>query len=186
MNPTDVITGEELAVEPLGTRDGQTVDEAGRELAKGIDGVELVRLRSHVDHRGTLTEVFNADMPFWREGLVYAYAITIRPGRIKGWGMHKLQADRYYVWSGSVRVVLHDGRVDAPTFGRFQEIHFTDQAPGLLRIPPGVWHADQNWGADEVHIVNFPTRAYDKADPDKYRIDPHTGTIPYDWELRDG
>ncbi len=176
-----------LAVQPSGTRDGQTVDGEGRELATAIEGVELVRLRPHVDHRGSLMEVLNFEMPFWRDHpVVYAYAVTIRPGRIKGWGMHKLQTDRYYVWSGSVRIVLHDGRTDSPTFGRFQEIQFNEQTPGLLRIPPGVWHADQNWGEDEVRIVNFPTRAYDKANPDKYRIDPHEGTIPYDWSLRDG
>ena len=33
---------------------------------------------------------------------------------------------------------------------------------------------------------NFPTRPYDADAPDKYRVDPHSGTIPFDWELRDG
>jgi hypothetical protein len=34
--------------------------------------------------------IVNFDQPFWEEPVVYAYGITIRPGRIKGWGMHKL------------------------------------------------------------------------------------------------
>ena len=47
-------------------------------------------------------------------------------------------------------------------------------------------HADQNIGDREARLLNFPTRPYDRADPDKYRIDPHSGAIPFDWELRDG
>ena len=50
---------------------------------------------------------------------------------------------------------------------------------------PGVWHADQNTGDVDAAILNFPTRAYDREDPDKHRIDPHSGEIPFDWSLRD-
>ncbi len=182
----DLHPGEALEVVPRGTKDEQSVDERGEPLMAAIEGVELVRLLPHADNRGSLTEVLNAGSPFWREPVVHVYSITVRPGRIKGWGMHKLQADRYFVASGSLRVVLHDGRTASPTFGRYQELWFTDQSPGLLRIPPGVWHADQNWGPDDARIVNFPTRPYDKANPDKHRIDPHSGEIPYDWSLPDG
>jgi len=62
-------------------------------------------------------EIVNFDHPFWQEPVVHAYGITIRPGRIKGWGMHKLQTDRYAIVNGSVRVVLFDGRSESPTQG---------------------------------------------------------------------
>jgi len=110
----------------------------------------------------------------------------VRPGRIKGWGMHKLQTDRYAILCGSVRVVLFDGRPGSATHGEFEEHQLSAEAPGLLAIPPGVWHADQNWGEADALIVNFPTRPYDRDAPDKYRIDPHSGEIPFDWSLRDG
>jgi dTDP-4-dehydrorhamnose 3,5-epimerase len=152
---------------------------------RGIEGVELERLSTFSDHRGILSEVVDLERPFWREPVVYSYAITIRPGRIKGWGMHKLQADRYYVAAGCLRVVLYDGRTESPTHARFQEIHFTPETLGLLRIPPGVWHADQNWGDVDAIIHNFPTRPYSHDDPDKYRIDPHSGEIPFDFALAD-
>jgi dTDP-4-dehydrorhamnose 3,5-epimerase len=148
--------------------------------------VEVERLNVYTDHRGMLCEVIDLTRPFWREPVVYSYAITVRPGRIKGWGMHRLQADRYFVATGTVRVVLYDGRTESPTFEQLQEVHFTPRSIGLLRIPPGVWHADQNWGSDEVLIVNFPTRPYQHDDPDKYRIDPASGEIPFDFALRDG
>ena len=139
----------------------------------------------HVDHRGSLTPIMG-DPSFWAEPVVHAYRITIRPGRIKGWGMHKLQADRYCIAAGDLRVVLFDGRVESSSHGEYDVFAFGPETPSLLRIPPGVWHADQNTGDVDVEIVNFPTRAYDPLDPDKYRIDPHSGEIPFDWTLPDG
>ncbi len=35
-------------------------------------------------------------------------------------------------------------------------------------------------------VMNYPTRPYDPDVPDKYRIDPHAGVIPFDWSVRDG
>ena len=88
--------------------------------------------------------------------------------------------------AGKLRIVLYDGRRDSPSFQHFAEFHFGDEAPGFLRIPPGVWHADQNLGEEPCRLINFPTRPYDRDDPDKYRIDPATGEIPFDFTLRDG
>lgn len=173
-------------VEPEGVPERPSVTAGGEALTTGIDGVVLERLQAHVDHRGSLTEVLDTRRPFWSEPVVYAYQITIAPGRIKGWGMHKLQTDRYFASRGSVRVVLYDGRVGSPTKGEFSQFHFSDRSPGLLAIPPGVWHADQNTGSGEAVIVNFPTEPYRHEDPDKHRLDPHGGEIPFDWALRDG
>jgi dTDP-4-dehydrorhamnose 3,5-epimerase len=168
------------------TRDRATVDVEGRELGTGIEGVVLKRLAPLADHRGSLVPFLNEHDLFWSEPVVYAYEIMIRPGRIKGWGMHEHQTDRYFLGNGSVRVVLYDGRPDSASHERIEQFFFTEATPGLLMIPPGVWHADQNWGQSDARIVNFPSRAYDHADPDKFRIDPHSGVIPFDWELRDG
>jgi dTDP-4-dehydrorhamnose 3,5-epimerase len=172
-------------ISPRGERDEQTVDTSGRKLASGIEGVEVERVTGHVDGRGSLTP-FMSNASFWRDPVVYAYAVLIHPGRIKGWGMHRRQTDRYFVPPGRLRVVLHDGRVGSPTFGAFHEVWFSEASGGLLRIPPGVWHADQNWGEHDVWLVNFPSEPYDANNPDKYRIDPHGTEIPFDWAIRDG
>ena len=95
------------------------------------------------------------------------------------------QADRYFVVTGDVRVVMYDDRHESSTRGRFNQEFFTDESRGLVRIPPGIWHADQNWGGRDAMVVNFPTRPYDRANPDKRRIDPHSGEIPFDWDLPD-
>lgn len=173
-------------ITPAARADEASVDSRGRRLASGIDGVRLQMLGPlHADHRGSLLEAVDTRQDFWDEPIVYAYRIMLRPGRIKGWGMHMLQADRYLTVSGRLRVVLYDGRTASPTHQRFAEFQFTDETPGLLLIPPGVWHADQNTGDRDVVLLNFPTRAYDHANPDKYRIDVRSGEIPFDWTLRD-
>jgi hypothetical protein len=48
-------------------------------------------------------ETINFDDPFWEEPIVYAYSFTVAPGRIKGWGMHRDQTDRYAALAGQLR-----------------------------------------------------------------------------------
>jgi dTDP-4-dehydrorhamnose 3,5-epimerase len=181
--------GPRLATDELtevAARDRPTVDAHGRELGESLEDVIFQRLAPLADHRGSLVPFLDTRDLFWTEPVVYAYEIMIRPGRIKGWGMHEQQTDRYFVAAGNVRIALYDGRPDRGSHGRIAQFFFTDATPGLLAIPPGVWHADQNWGKTDARIVNFPTHPYDPADPDKLRIDPHSDVIPFDWELRDG
>src|SRR5256885_12953102 len=120
------LEGQASEIRPEGSKDSQTVDNFGRELFGEIEGVEVIRLNPSADGRGSLTPFLSEAEPFWRDPVVYAYAVLIRPGVIKGWGMHRLQTDRYFVPAGRLRVVLHDGRVDSPTFERFQEIWFSE------------------------------------------------------------
>jgi dTDP-4-dehydrorhamnose 3,5-epimerase len=168
-----------------GVADRPRAEEPDAVMARNIAGVRIERVSGHHDHRGALYPFLDFARPFWSEPVVHGYLFTLRPGRIKEWGMHKRQADRYFVVSGSLRVVLYDGRDDSPDKGNFCELHFTPESRGLVLIPPGVWHATQNWGGTLGRIANFPTVAFDSKDPDKYRIDPHSGAIPFDWGLRD-
>jgi hypothetical protein len=40
----------------------------------------------------------------------------------------------------------------------------------------------QNVGTSEAFFINLPTRPYDYADPDKYRIPVDSGKIPYSFD----
>ncbi|HEY0781418.1 MAG TPA: dTDP-4-dehydrorhamnose 3,5-epimerase [Thermoanaerobaculia bacterium] len=171
---------------PGGQADAPRSAEPDEVMTRRIGGVRIERLAGYHDARGALVPFLDAAAPFWQEPIVWGYQFTIRPGRIKGWGMHERQADRYFVVAGDLRVVLYDGRDDSPDRGHFCEFYFADGGAGLLSIPPGVWHATQNWGESLGRIVNFPTRRFDPRDPDKFRLDPHDGSIPFDWRLKDG
>jgi dTDP-4-dehydrorhamnose 3,5-epimerase len=178
--------GAGTAVVVPGTRDRPRSEEPDQVMASRIAGVRIERPEGYHDARGSLVPFMDFSKTFWSEPIVHAYEFTIRPGRIKGWGMHRRQADRYFVQTGDLRVALHDAREDSPTKGAFCEFWFTGEGRGLLYIPAGVWHATQNWGTTLGRIVNFGTVRFDPADPDKARIDPHANVIPYDWRLHDG
>ncbi len=176
-----------MRVIPEAPKDARHRAPDGSLLDMGIEGVMVERPPRHVDQRGSLFEVVNTSHPFWSEPIVHCEWVVSSPGMIKGWGVHMLGDDRYVVGSGRIRVVLHDGRVDSPSYGQFAQFHFGDQSPGWLLIPRGVWHASQNYGDTDAIFVNFPTEAYDYDDPDKYRLDPYDRSkIDFDWTIRGG
>ena len=160
-------------------KDSPTVTADGRRLRDFIEGVKFRPSVTHIDERGELSEIYSSAWGFHGERIVYAYNVMIRPGHIKGWTKHLLQDDMQFVVVGTVRYVLYDDREGSPTRGRINELAFGDRHRGLLVIPAGVYHAVQNVGTTEAFLVNLPTRPYDHADPDKYRLPLANDLIPY-------
>jgi dTDP-4-dehydrorhamnose 3,5-epimerase len=78
--------------------------------------------------------------------------------------------------------VLYDMREGSPTHGVVQEINVSDRNRALVVIPRRVVHAVQNIGTCDATFVNLPSRPYDHANPDKYRIDMNSGQIPYEFD----
>jgi dTDP-4-dehydrorhamnose 3,5-epimerase len=95
----------------------QTVTPAGEPVAALPAGVTFRDTPMHIDSRGSLRELYDLRCNWHAEPLVYAYCFTIRPGFIKGWGLHKLHEDRYFVLCGEMQVVLYDGRARLETSG---------------------------------------------------------------------
>jgi dTDP-4-dehydrorhamnose 3,5-epimerase len=48
---------------------------------------------------------------------VFAYCFTVRPGMIRGWGVHREHEDRYAILFGDMEVVLYDDRPESSTRG---------------------------------------------------------------------
>ncbi|MDX6371829.1 MAG: dTDP-4-dehydrorhamnose 3,5-epimerase, partial [Nocardioidaceae bacterium] len=71
-----------------GIRDTQTVTSEGKPTTPSIEGVVVHTPPVHLDHRGALYELYNRDPELWSEPIVYSYVFTVRPGQMKGWGMH--------------------------------------------------------------------------------------------------
>jgi dTDP-4-dehydrorhamnose 3,5-epimerase len=167
-------------------KDVQTVTPEGKLIAPRIHGVVLREAATQTDDRGTLCEIFNPAWGFHPAPLAYAYQITIRPGKIKGWHVHHLHDDRIFLSRGEIKVVLYDTRKDSPTFGAINEIYRSDHQRDLMVIPAFVFHAHQNIGQTDVLMVSMPTRAYNHADPDVYRLPIENDVIPYRFEERLG
>ena len=150
-----------------------------------IEGVKVRRAKVIPDERGRLGEILRCDDP-WFEKFGQVYFTTTYPGVVKAWHYHRKQIDNFYVIQGLVKIVLYDKRDDSPTRGVVNEIYLGEHCPGLLRIPPDVLHGWMCVSPKEAYILNVVSEAYDYANPDEFRTDPHDNDIPYDWTRKDG
>lgn len=163
-------------------QDVQTVLSSGESVQKLPDGVSFHDVVTHVDERGSVVELFDPRWGWHRDPLVFSYSFTIRPGMIKGWGVHKKHEDRYFILLGEMEVVLFDDRPDSPTYGLVSKVILSEYRRRLMNIPAGVWHADRNIGSRDVVVVNFPTIQYEHDNPDKFRLPLDNDYIPYKFD----
>lgn len=159
-------------------QDVQTVHADGTAVGGLPAGVVVRDLVTHVDERGTVCELFDPRWGAHPDPLVFAYTFTIRPGKAKGWGVHRRHDDRYAFLSGELELVLYDAREDSPTAGLEARLVLSGFHRRLVTIPSGIWHAERNLGDSEVVVVNFPTIQYDHESPDKFRLPLDTDELP--------
>jgi dTDP-4-dehydrorhamnose 3,5-epimerase len=160
-------------------KEAPSVAADGASLQNLIDGVEVRATRVHADERGTLCEIFDPRWGFTDDPLVYVYLVRVRPGAVRGWVVHVEQNDRLFVYAGTLKLVLYDGRRESPTYQRINVLHLGDHSPALVSIPHGVYHAVKNVGDREGAFVNLPSQPYRHDDPDKYRLPLDNDVIPY-------
>jgi dTDP-4-dehydrorhamnose 3,5-epimerase len=121
------------------------IRRAGPEAARfgGADalpaGVELRRLTSHGDARGSFTEVFRES---WGVGVapVQWNFVESRANVLRGVHFHLRHADYLIVLAGRASIGVCDLRPDSPTAGRATLVELRGDAPAALTLPPGVAH----------------------------------------------
>ena len=163
-----------------GEVDVPTVTKEGRSLAAVIDGVKTRTTPNHLDHRGGVFEIFEGDLDFWGTPVVYAYQFSVRPGQMKGWGLHQRKLDRYTIIFGEVLLVLWDDREGSETRGVVQKIVMSDRGVRQVIIPVGVWHISINLGGEEARLVNLPTEVYHHEAPDRLLLAWDDPQVPID------
>jgi dTDP-4-dehydrorhamnose 3,5-epimerase len=161
------------------------VNGAGGLRQSLIDGVRFRPVRPVPHEDGTLAEMartawLEIDLP-----IVQVHLTTTFAGRVRAWGLHQVSTDRLFVVSGLVSIVVYDARVGSPTYGTINEFRVTERNPGLLVIPPNLYHGWKNIGIDEAFVVNMPSSQYDHASPDALDLpndSPHAHEIvPFRW-----
>lgn len=167
-------------------QDQRTVDDNRRSVAPLLDGMSFYESIRHNDDRGSVTEIYDQRWNWHPDPLVFSYMFTIRPGMVKGWGLHKEHEDRYFVISGELELVLFDPRPESSTYNKICKVYLSGSQPRLVNVPKFVWHADHNIGNSELVVLNFPTIQYDHSKPDKYRLPLDTDLIPYDFGAAKG
>lgn len=164
---------------PGATKDEQSVTADWTVLQDRIEGVEVIEVRNVIANSGHTTEVVRRD---WFGGdleIDQVFQVTLGPHGISAWHVHLDTTDRLFVNAGQVKIALYDGRAGSPTRGAVNEFRLGDRRPGLLIVPPGVWHGVQNLQGTESRVLNLVDVAYEYEDPDHWRLPPDTAEIPY-------
>ena len=164
-----------------GIKDKQLISLDGKILQDEIEGLIIHYTQPIEDERGEVVEVYRPSWNISSDPMVYAYTATIRPKVVKGWVFHKLQDDRIFVNRGVQLWAFFDNREDSATYKNFMKITVSERNRALIIIPKGVYHAVKNIGTDEAQFINFPTKPYDRASPDKYRLPVKNDLIPFDF-----
>lgn len=160
-------------------QDGNLATAKGETVFRLPEGATVHDLPCHPDDRGLVCELFDPRWAHLDHPFEFTYFWTLKPRVAKGWAVHLTHCDRYCLIQGEMLAVMYDARPDSATFGRVFEVFLSERRRRMLKIPPGVWHADLNLGDTEAAIVNFPTIKYNHEKPDKYRLPLHTDLIPY-------
>lgn len=164
-------------------KDGQLIDKDWQKLAPSLEGVVLREVRHVPRDHGIITEVFRPEWDPTGLPVVQVYQSRLFPGAIGAWSCHARTTDRLFVNQGQLKVVLYDDRDGSATRGKLAEMHLGDPRPGLVVIPPGIWHGLQNVGTSDALVLNCPTEAYNYEDPDHYRLPYDAPQIPYEWTV---
>jgi len=162
------------------------VNEDGQLRHLPVEGVLLRPARPVPHEDGFLTEVARASWDMMADRPVtQVHVTTTFAGRIRAWGLHQISTDRLYVVTGLVKIVVFDGRLDSPTHGHVMETVVSDRNPGLLIVPPNLYHGWKNIGTTEAIIINMPTEMYNYDNPDALDMpwdsEAAKRLIPYTW-----
>jgi dTDP-4-dehydrorhamnose 3,5-epimerase len=161
------------------------VDGEGQLPGPRVSGVQFRPTRPVPHEDGHVTEVARAGWEVLRNPLVQVHITTTFAGRIRAWGVPPQGSDRLFVVSGLVKFVIFDGRNDSPTSGQLDEFVVSEKNPGLLIVPPNLYHGWKNIGPTEATVINMPDRIYDYEHPDALDLpwdsEAAARIIPYRW-----
>ena len=156
----NVVGGEELVAKQ------SAVNEQGKLRLTPIHDLVFRPTRAVPHEDGHVTEVARASWDIIGGPVVQVHLTTTFAGRHRAWGLHQRSTDRLFVVSGLVKIAVFDGRLDSPTYGHVNEFTVSEKNPGLLIIPPNLYHGWKNIGTNEAIIINMPTSMYNYEAPD--------------------
>ncbi len=147
-----------------------------------IQGVEVKRLTRHADERGYLMELLRSDDDIFTK-FGQCYVSMNYPNVIRAWHWHQKQDDYFVVVKGMIRVGLYDMREGSRTRGEVNDFYLGENNSIVLKIPVGVAHGYKTVGVEPSLLVNFPSEAYNREQPDEQRLPWNTDQIPFNWEI---
>lgn len=159
-------------------KDQQSITKDWEPLQPLIADVQVRQVRNVIRDGGYLTEIFRSDWDEMAE-VSHIFQKIMNPGEISAWHVHEETTDRLFVSTGVMKIVLYDAREDSPTRGLLNVFRFGSLRPGLVLVPPEVWHGVMNIGAEPSLLLNLTDRLYEYENPDHWRLPWDTEEIPY-------
>lgn len=102
------------------------------------------------------------------------------PGVIKAWHRHALQTDFWICLNGHIKVGVH--REDD---GKSWLLVIGEKRPGVMIIPPPLWHGAATVGDTPAGLFYYVTHAYNPGQPDEQRR-AHDSIAGFPWHVRHG
>ena len=100
------------------------------------------------------------------------------PGVVKAWHRHQKQTDFWLCIGGNLKAGVY-----RETDGQGWQVVFGEKCPGILVIPPGLWHGACTIGNQQAGLLYYVTHAYDPARPDEERL-PADGINGFPWAIQ--
>lgn len=149
-----------------------------------IKGVYYKDLKTHVDSRGDLTELWSDNWikkePIAKK-IAHVYLNTTHQGVTKAWHVHEKTYSQYTCVKGKMQIVLVDIRAGFKTFGQVDRFIIGTMTPGYIKIPPGVLKGWKSFDGNSI-IVNLLTTS--KVD-DNFKY-PWNSILKNVWEPKNG
>ncbi len=150
---------------------------ANRQL---IEGVSFTEVKNVPSGYGYLTEVYRTDWGIEPAHVDQVFQSLLFAGGVSAWHAHGESTDRLFATSGLVLVVLHDARPGSSTMGLTNVFRLGIVRPGLVVIPPRVWHGVKCVSPEPAALLNLVDHAYRYEGPDHFRLPPDSPQIPFD------
>jgi dTDP-4-dehydrorhamnose 3,5-epimerase len=175
----NVVGGDELIAKQ------SAVNELGELRGVPIAGVQFRPTRPVPHEDGHVVEVARASWDVLGGPIAQVHTTTTFQGRTRAWDLHQVGTDRLFVVTGLVKIVIFDGRNGSPTYGLVNEFVVSEKNPGLLIVPPNLYHGWKNIGEVEAIIINMPDHMYDYESPDALDLpwdsEAAQRIVPYKW-----
>lgn len=148
-----------------------------------IEGLKVVAQKKIIDSRGGILHVQKSTDEIYK-GFGEVYFSFANPGIIKAWHVHSRMFVNNCVISGLAKLVCYDLRPKSPTKGNIQEIYLGRDNYCTVQIPPGVANGYTPIGNKPAMLVNCASIPHEPQEISY--IDPDTGEIPYNWDIKNG
>jgi len=102
------------------------------------------------------------------------------PNVVKAWHCHEKQTDFWMCAVGNIKAGVHRAE-DQSTW----MIMMGEKKPGVLIIPPGLWHGATAVGNEPAGLLYYVTHAFNPKQPDEQRR-PWDSIEGFPWGIRHG